>query len=190
MGYDLLAGLLFVALTPLVVLAFVVSWILTHDRRGEVEGIWERYAASRGLELVPASGEWPNRTNPSIVWETDGLVFRLGLRGREKHVATRIEVRPRGTVLGTAVISPCGGETFRMFEKPEGTAHRVFDDAAKKALLAFWQGDDVSVTYRRGLLTIAWSGGETSDARLDEARKVAERVATSVEDSFERAAAA
>ena len=189
MGYDLLAGLLFVALTPLVVLAFVVSWIMTHDRRGEVEATWERYAKARNLTFVAAEGEWPNRTNPSIVWESDGLVFRLGLRGREKHVATRIEVRPRGTVLGTAVISPSGGETFRTFEKPDGTARRIFDAAAKKALLAFWQGDDVSVTYRRGLLMLAWAGGERSDARLDEARTVAARLAASVEASFERAAA-
>lgn len=189
MGYDLLAGLLFVALTPLVVLAFVVTWIMTHDRRSEVEEIWERYATSRALRFVAAEGEWPNRTNPSILWETDGLLFRLVLRGREAHVATRIEVRPRGTILGTAVISPSDGVTFRTFEKPEGTARRLFGDEARKALLAFWQGDDVSVTYRRGLLVVAWAGGETNDARLDEARQVAARIASSVEDGFERAAA-
>ena len=190
MGYDLLAGLLFMVLAPLVVLAFVVSWLLTHDRRGKVEEIWERYAASRGLHFVAAEGDWPNRSNPSITWEAGGLSFRLGLRGRESYVATRIEVRPRGTILGTAVLSPSAGVEFRTFEKPEGTAERLFDEATRKAVLAFWQGDDVSVTYRRGLVVVAWAGGEANDARLDEARELAERVAASVEDSFERAAAA
>jgi hypothetical protein len=184
MGYDLLAGILFVLTLPLVLGGFVLFWIMTNHRRSALEEAWAAYAASRGLELVPADGEWPNRTNPAIGWTSGDARFRLAVRGREKHVATRLEIRPKAALVGTAVISPDGGASFRVHERPSGIAARLLDDDVRRALLAFRQGDEVVLTYRRGKIVLTWPGGETNDARLDEARRLGDALATAVDGAF------
>lgn len=183
MGYDLLAAVLFVVLLPLVLGGFVLFWLLTNRRRDALEERWAEYAATRGLDLVPAEGEWPNRTNPAMTWTVGSTRFRLGVRGRERHVATRLEIRPEGALAGTAVFSPASG-TFRVKERPTGMVDRLLDERARRALLAFPQGDEVVVTYRRGKIVLMWPGGETNDARLDEARRLGEALAGAVEDAF------
>lgn len=49
---------------------------------------------------------------------------------------------------------------------------------------ALRQRDRVTLRYRRGKVTIEWPGGERSDARLDDARRLGERVAIAVAEQF------
>ncbi|MBX3226228.1 MAG: hypothetical protein KIT84_28350 [Labilithrix sp.] len=182
MGYDLLGGLFFAALTPLVILGFVVFWIMTSRERRHVEDTWETFAARRVREYVPARGEWPNRSSPGVRWTHDDVVYELTALGVEANARTRLGARPRGRILGSFVLRPAA--TPDVSEQPAGLSTRVLDDATRRAFLGFRQRDDVVLAYRRGRVTLEWPGRECNDARIDEAERVVTAVVHAVEAAF------
>ncbi|MFO0737599.1 MAG: hypothetical protein U0270_17030 [Labilithrix sp.] len=183
MGYDLFGGLFFAALTPLVILGFVVFWVMTNREREYIEDNWETYAARRGREYFPARGEWPNRTSPGVRWVTEHVVYELTAVGVEAGARTRITGRPRERLLGSFT-ARFEGVSLVVNETHEGLADRVLDGAARRALVGFRQHDDVTVRYRRGRIALEWPGRESNDARLDEAARVAGVLVGAVDDAF------
>ncbi len=200
MGYDLLAGLFFAALLPSVLLGFAAYWRMTNRARTVVEGAFRAYATSRGLAFVEPAGEWPNRTNPACEWSSGGARFRLETVGKESRVRTRLTARPESSLLGRLSVAPRATvgdgppplafddvaflSVFRVLESPPGFARRVLDDCVRRSLAGFRQGDTVTLGYRRARLVLEWPGAELNDARLDEARRVAELVAQAVDETF------
>lgn len=201
MGYEILVALFMTVLLPLVVLGFVAFWAMTSRERAFIEDSWRSYAVARHREYVPARGEWPNRTSPSVRWTADDLRLELSVVGAEASARTRLVAWPRGKLLGTFTVGPKsrhrrgdGGisdaafhSAFSVAERPQGLAARVLDDRARRALLGFWQRDDVVLTYRRGKLILEWPGRESNDARLDEASRVIRELARGVDDAFRHA---
>ena len=205
MGYDLIGGLLFLVLAPLVILGFIAFWKMTNLERAEIERTWEMYAANREREYVPARGEWPNRTSPSIRWRRDDIDFALSLVGLEADARTRVSARPHGRLLGSFEVltsttrsdesgvrfaDAAFSQTFVVSERPAGVAARVLNEGARRALLGFRQGDDVALRYRRGRLILEWPGRESNDARLDEAERVLRELVRGVDTAFLDAARA
>ena len=202
MGYEILVALFMTVLMPVVVLGFIVFWSMTSRERAVIEDSWRSYAVTRHREYVPARGEWPNRTSPSVRWAAGELRLELSVVGAEANARTRLVAWPRGKLLGSFTAGPrsrnrggTGGITdaafesaFGVAERPNGLAARVLDDGARRALLGFRQRDDVVLTYRRGKLILEWPGRETNDARLDEAARVIRELARGVEDAFEQPA--
>ena len=202
MGYEILVALFMTVLAPAVVLGFIAFWAMTNRERAFIEDSWRSYAALRHREYVPARGEWPNRTSPSVRWLAGELRLELSVVGAEAHARTRLCAWPRGKLLGGFTVGPknrhrggSGGITdaaflsaFGVTESPRGLAARVLDDRARRALLGFWQRDDVVLTYRRGKLILEWPGRESNDARLDEAARVIRELARGVDDAFEQPA--
>ena len=66
MGYDLLAAIGFVLLTPCVVLGFIAFWWMTNNERRVLEDEWRAFAEKHERDYEPAEGEWPNRTSPTV----------------------------------------------------------------------------------------------------------------------------
>ncbi|CAN5921298.1 hypothetical protein BH11MYX4_BH11MYX4_29870 [soil metagenome] len=190
MGYDLLAAVFFVLLTPVVLVAFVIFWVVNARDHEELASAWRRYARTRGLDFVAPDGEWPNRSAPAITWTSDDATLRLTTVGREAKVRTRLTVRPRATLLGSLVwICEDGAAArIRRAERPAGFAQRIVGERVQRALLALRQRDRVTLCCRRGRVTVEWPGGELNDARLDEARRVGEEIARSVDEEFRRPA--
>lgn len=186
MGYDLLAGLLFAALAPLVALGFVAYWVVTARDREDHASVLARWASSRGLDYVAPEGEWPNRTSAAVVWSHKGTEMRVSILGRESKAKTRLTVRPRSALLGELVAAPDRdtGATLRSRSRPAAFAARVLDPQVTRAVLGFCQRDRVVLTYRRGRFQLEWPGREANDARLDAARRVGELLAATVEDRF------
>lgn len=198
MGYDLLAGLLFAAILPLVVVGFVAFWAVTSHERAAVAETWRVYAAERGLAYTAPEGAWPNRTSPVITWTAGEVAFRLEPLGKETHSRTRLTVRPRATLLGRVSVAPRSGPpapphgladpvfaaTYRVVERPSGLAGRLLTEPVRRGLLGFRQGDSVTLGYRRGRAVLEWPGGELNDARLDEARRLGATIARAVEEAF------
>jgi hypothetical protein len=191
-GYDLLAALFFAAMTPVVVVGFIVFWMVNANDHAELASAWRRYAASRGLRFVPPENDWPNRTSPSIAWRHDEAELRISAVGREARVRTRLTIRPRSKLLGTlhAISDPAEARGFRMREHPRGFGARILDDRVTRVFRGFRQHDRLVLTYRRGRVTFEWPGGELSDARLDEARQLGERIAEVIDEQFHAAARA
>ena len=201
MGYEILVALFLTVLLPIVVLGFIVFWAMTNRERAFIEDSWRSYAGARRHEYVPARGEWPNRTSPSVRWTADELRLELSVVGAEANARTRLVAWPRGKLLGTFTVGPksrhrgVSGIVDSAFEsvygvtdRPNGLAARVLDDRARRALLGFRQHDDVILTYRRGKLILEWPGRESNDARLDEATRVIRELARGVDDAFEQPA--
>ena len=190
MGYDLLAAVFFVLMTPVVLVAFVIFWVVNARDHEELASGWRRYARARGLEFVAPDGEWPNRTAPAITWTSGDASLRLTTIGREATVRTRLTVRPRATLLGSLVWICQDGAApqIRTAERPAGFAQRVVGPRVERALLALRQRDRVALSYRRGRVIVEWPGGELNDARLDEARRVGEEIARSIDEEFRRPA--
>lgn len=201
MGFDLLAAMLFAALLPLVILGFVAFWIMTSRDREHVAATWERYAARHALAFAPPEGGWPNRTSPVISWQDGEVEYRLEPLGREGHSRTRLTIRPsRAKLLGKLSVAArshvSGGGSargledsaflaaYRVIEQPAGLARRVLTPEVRRALLAFRQGDSVTLGYRRGRALVEWPGGELNDARLDEARRLGDLVAVALVEAF------
>lgn len=186
-GYDLIAGIGFALLTPLVVVGFVIFWVVTARDREEHASFFESYARSRGLAFEPAQGEWPNRTSTTITWTNQaGAEMRLSVLGREAKAKTRLTVRPKETLFGELVAAP-DPETYAKLllrERPKGLADRVLDARVRRAILGFCQRDRVVVAYRRGRFFLEWPGRELNDARLDAARLVGDELAVAIEDAF------
>lgn len=191
MGYDLLAAIFFVFLTPFVVLGFIVFWILNARDHEELAQAWRTYARRRGLEFVEPEGEWPNRTSPAILWSEGGANVRLTAIGREARVRTRLVVRPRSALLGMAVLSlDESGARVHEREHPAGFAKRISNATVVRSLHALHQRDRITLAYRRGRVTLEWPGGEQSDSRLDDARSIAAEVVATIEAEFRAPAAA
>lgn len=186
MGYDLLAGILFAALAPLVAIGFVAYWVVTARDREDHASVLERWASSRALDYVPPEGDWPNRSSAAVVWSHEGATMRLSILGRESKARTRLTVRPKSALLGelVAVPDPDTGATLRARARPAAFAARVLDEHVTRAVLGFCQRDRVVLSYRRGRFLLEWPGRESNDARLDAARRVGELLAATVEDRF------
>lgn len=190
MGYDLLAAIFFVMLTPFVIAAFIAFWFVNARDHEELARSWCSYARTRELDFVGPEGEWPNRTAAAITWTDGGASFRLTTVGREAKVRTRLVVRPRATFLGSLVWICEEGATGRVrtSERPAGIAQRIVSERVRRALLALRQRDRVSLTYRRGRVVVEWPDGELNDARLDAARRLGEALAESVDEEFRKVA--
>jgi hypothetical protein len=185
-GYDLFGALFFSALTPLVILGFIIFWVMTNQERALVEDNWESYANRRSREYFPARGEWPNRISPGVRWTADFVTYELTAVGVEANARTRISGKPRERLLGSFALRFEGAELI-VTESHAGLAARVLEGAGRRALLGFRQRDDVTVRYRRGRIALEWPGRETNDARLDEASRVVTTLVAGVEDAFQAA---
>jgi hypothetical protein len=190
-GYDLLAAIFFVAITPVVIAGFVIFWIVNARDHEELARAWRGYAAKRGLAFVEPTGEWPNRTPPAMTWTDGSSELRLSALGREATVRTRLTVRPRSALLGvlTVVIAEGGAGTIAMRERPNGFSQRLLTPHVERVLRGFRQRDRITFSYRRGRVILEWPGGEQNDARLDEARRVGAEIARAIEDEFVATAA-
>ncbi len=182
-------GILFalVVVTPFVGLGFVGYYWSGARSRERLAGVWESYARARGIVFGAPSGEWPNRTPPSIRWTEEGVAYRIEARGREAAVTTHIVARPEVAVFGEVFVTrpdgeaaakagaePLGGRLV-VRTHPAGLAGRVLTDDVKRALLGFDLGS-LSLIYRRGEVSLGWAGGEENDARLDEGSALVRRV--------------
>jgi hypothetical protein len=185
-GYDLLAAVLFVAITPLVIVGFVVFWAVNASDHEALARSWSAYARQRGLDLTPPEGEWPNRSAPAIAWSDEQAEMKITTVGREATVRTRLTVRPRSTLLGTLAfeLAEHGVTPARLKERPARFAERILSERVMRMLLGFRQHHRLVVTYRRGRVVIEWPGGERSYARLDEARRLGAEIARAIDDEF------
>lgn len=186
-GYDLLVAITFVVMTPVVVVGFIVFWMVNARDHEELAALWRGYAKQRGLDFVEPEGDWPNRTAPAITWSDELAELRITAIGREARVRTRLVIRPRSTLLGTLTMAfdaAGGASDLELRERPAGFAQRIVTDGVRRLLLGFRQRDRVMVRYRRGRITVEWPGGERNDARLDEARRLGEEIARTVDREF------
>ena len=190
MGYDLLAAIGFAILTPIVLFGFAAYWFFTHRERALVEDAWRAYAEARGLDFEEASGEWPNRTSPELRWTVGEARCELRTLGKESRAHTRLVIHPGPKLLGTLVAVARNATTLQVRSHPSVLADRLLTEDLRRALLAFGSGGAVSLAYRRGRVVIEWRGREQNDARLDEARRLADLVPAAVEAAFHAAAAA
>jgi hypothetical protein len=186
-GYDLLAGIGFVLLTPCVVLGFIVFWWMTDNERRVLEDEWRAFADKRGRDYEPAEGDWPNRTSPAVEWESDGVRFRLESRGKEANVVTRLVAWPDVKVLGVVQVKVDDG---RIEFARVRVAQRLLTHEVRRRLLGFSQGQPIVFSFRRGRLLIEWSGREMNDARIDEAEQVLVVAVRALREAFVAAAAA
>jgi hypothetical protein len=201
-GYDAIVIVLVV-----VSLALGLGIIIGRDRlrRGtedELAIAWQRYARSHKLSFVAAQGEWPSRSTPSIV----GATLSITAHREGESLATRLELKPKETMLGRLVVTSedddatdlaridadqmeTGGidHELRVYAAPASFAPRVLTKDVAKALSAFRMGTWVRLEYDRGRVSIEWRPGETNPARIDEARRLAARVAKVVNEGFAKA---
>jgi hypothetical protein len=191
-GYDLLAALFFVALTPVVIVGFIVFWVVNARDHDELATCWRAYAKRRRLVFVEPEGEWPNRSSPALTWTEGTTELRVVALGREARVRTRLIVRPRSALLGalSVVIAEGGTGHLEVRERPAGFADRLLTEHVRRVLLGFRQRDRITFSYRRGRVVVEWPGGEQNDARLDEARRVGTQIALAIEAEFLGAAMA
>jgi hypothetical protein len=191
-GYDLLVAITFVVMTPVVIAGFIVFWIVNARDHDEVAALWRGYAKKRGLHFVEPEGEWPNLTAPTVTWSDDLAELRFTSIGREANVHTRLVVRPRSTLLGTMamVVGDAAAGAVELRERPAGFAQRIVTEEVRRMLLGFRQRDRVTLRYQRGRITVEWPGGERNDARLDEARRLGEQLARTVDHEFRATALA
>jgi hypothetical protein len=198
LGYDILITLMLMVLVPLVILGFVVFWSLVSRERAAIEDCWSSWARSRRHEYVPARGSWPNRSSPAVRWLEGDVPLMLSVVGAEANARTRLVAWPRGKLLGSFVVDQrlgraeatdgiddaAFGTAFRISSRPRGLGARALDLQARRALLGFWQRDDVVLVYRRGKVILEWPGRESNDARLDEAARVMVVLARGVNEAF------
>jgi hypothetical protein len=193
-----IVGILFmlVVVTPFVGLAYAGYYWSGARSRERLAGVWESYARGRGMAFGAPSGEWPNRTPPSIRWTEDGVAYRIEARGREAGLTTHLVARPAIAVFGELFVTRPDGEAARKAgaeplggrlvarTHPATLADRVLTDDVKRALLGFDLGS-LSLVYRRGEVSLEWAGGEENDARLDEASAVVRRVVSALALAYE-----
>jgi hypothetical protein len=185
-GYDILVAITFVVMTPVVIVGFIVFWTVNARDHEELAALWRGYAKRRGLDFVEPEGAWPNRSAPAVTWSDELAELRITAIGREARVRTRLVIRPRSTLLGTMAmtVDAAGAGDVELRERPAGFAQRIVDADVRRMLLGFRQRDRVVVRYRRGRIIVEWPGGERNDARLDEARRLGEQIARSVDREF------
>jgi hypothetical protein len=187
-GYDVLAALCMMAVTPFVICGFVLFWRMNARDHDELAASWRSYARKRGFDFVEPAGEWPNRTAPIVTWKDDGTTYRLCAIGREAQVRTRLVIRPRAALLGTLALSidEHGAGRLHVREHPAAFRQRVVSDGVHRFLLELRQRDRVSLSYRRGLITIEWPGGEQNELRIDAAVKAGAEAVSTVASEFRR----
>jgi hypothetical protein len=185
-GYDLLGAIFVLAMTPVVILGFVVFWMVNARDHDELASSWRSYARQRGFDFEEPEGDWPNRSAPSIAWrdEDTGAGLRITSIGREARVRTRLIVHPTSTLLGMMAVSISEGGALHIRQQPSTFAQRILTSEVKRMLLGFRQRQRVTISYRRGRLTIEWPGGELNDARLDEARRMGLDIARAIDGEF------
>jgi hypothetical protein len=185
-GYDLLASVFFVFLTPVVIAGFCVFWMVNARDHEALASTWRAYARVRGLDFVAPEGEWPNRSSAAVAWKSGEAELRFTTVGREARIRTRLTVKPRETLLGSVVwvCDEAFAGRIRTEERPPGFAQRIVSAGVQRALLGLRQRDRVTLSYRRGRVTIEWPGGELNDARLDDARRLGEEVARAIAEEF------
>jgi hypothetical protein len=182
--------------TPVVMLGFVAFyWARTRERE-RLAVAWQAYARRRGLTFAAPSGEWPNRTPPSVQWVEGDAAYRIEARGAETTVSTRVVGRPSVAVFGELFVTRADGEAASragaqpLFGRlvvrahPAGFANRVLTGEVMRAVLGF---DPLSLVYRGGEVSLGWAGGEENDARLDEASSVVRRVLDALAVAYETA---
>ena len=197
-GLDLIA-----ALTVLVAIAVAFSIVIGRDRmrRGdenEVGRIWAAYARTQKLSYVAPEGDWPNRSVPRLV--SDNLQIVLVREG--DRVITRLELRPRESMLGRIIVTTEPSSTdlpavalqtkdldhaLHAFAKPPSLAESVLTRDVLRAIAAFRMGSALRVEYEKGRVILEWKSGEVNAARLDEARRLAALLARSLSAAFARA---
>jgi hypothetical protein len=194
-----IVGILFmiVVVTPIVGLTFAgFYWSRARDRE-RLAGVWRSYARGRGHAFEAPTGEWPNRTAPAIWWTEEGVAYRIEARGAEASITTCVIARPSVAAFGELFVTrPDEGSRSASTEPlgarlvvrthPAGFARRVLTEEVKRALLGFDLGS-LSLVYRRGEVSLGWSGGEENDARLDEASAVVRRVVNALAVAYEPA---
>jgi hypothetical protein len=195
MGYEILASFFAFILLPITVGCFIAFWKMTNHARAELEDSFRALADRRGREYVEAEGEWPNRTSASVAWTNEGVRFRLDSVGKEGGARTRLVAWPNAKLLGALIVTAADGagrfeRAFSVVARPRGFDERILDERAKKTMLAFRQGDDVRLAYRRGRLVLTWPGREMNEARIDEAERLVTDLVRSVEAAFHGARAA
>lgn len=174
-----------VVVAPIVSLVFLaVYWRGTvgHDRLSRA---WEAYARRRGHAFEAPTGDWPNRTFPSVVWSEEGAAYRIAARGAEGPSSTRVAARPAIAIVGELKVARASGDAARtdgarpfaaglvVWDQPQGFADCVLTPEVTRAFLGF---DAKALSYQRGEVWLEWQGGEENDARLDEASAVVRRV--------------
>jgi hypothetical protein len=190
MGPEVPVIVLIGMVVPMVLMGFILYWRVTHLDRDRIESLWAAYARGRGLDFVPAAGEWPNRSAPAVQWREPNARFRIEARGAEAFVSTGVVAHPVVPVLGELTIrratagdvdavltgDPLIDATFLVRASPRELAGRVLTPDVKRALLGFDVGQRGSLVYQSGTVRLSWAGAEENDARLDEARAVVRRV--------------
>lgn len=185
MGYEILVALFLAVIVPLTILGFVVFWAMTHQERRVLEDTWRSFADRRGRQYVAAKGEWPNRSSPVVRW--DG--FELSVEGVEGGARTRLAARVAERLSGIGEFTvqssrrqpkqrvitgdPFFDQAFTITsERPRRASLRILDDeGVRRALLGFWQRDEIELRFTRGRLTLTWPGREANESRIDEAER-------------------
>jgi hypothetical protein len=201
-GYDAIVIVLAVLSVALGLGIIIGRDRLRRGTEDELAQAWRNYARSHKLSFVAAEGEWPSRSTPSIV----GATISITAHREGESLATRLELKPKETMLGRLVVTseddeasdltliePQDMETsaidleLRVYAAPASFAPRVLTKDVAKALSAFRMGTWVRLEYDRGRVSLEWRPGETNPARIDEARRLAARVAKVVNEGFAKA---
>jgi hypothetical protein len=183
-----------------VVLGFVAFYLNRESRRADLGTSWQPWALRRGFSFAPSEGEWPNTTSPRVEGSIACGDFLLETVLRSDRVHTRLLARPPDALCARLVCTTASGPRtervgdasfdaqFATVCAPKGTAARLIAPALSRALQAFSLGRELLFEYERGHIALLWPGEERSDARLDEALRLLEVAADSVERAFHAAA--
>jgi hypothetical protein len=171
-GLEILFLALVAVAVPAAFAMFAVVWWTAHRAGVSSERAWIAFARTRGFDVTPGAGEWPNRRAPVIAWREDGASFRLEARGREGAARTCVVARLDVPPLGELRATPDGAVDV---ERPAGLARRLFNADVRRALASFDTGDRTELVYANGEVCISWRALEASHARLDEAIGVVRR---------------
>jgi hypothetical protein len=193
MGPEVPIIVLFGVIAPMFLLGFVLHWRLTHLDRNRLDEVWGAYARRRGLEFVPAAGQWPNRSAPRIEWREREARYRIEARGAEALAWTGVVVRlgvdgegeltlrRGGKKDGPAATDDPLLSSYLIQADPADLAGRVLTADVKRALLGFDIGPRGTLTVQGGEVKLFWAGAEENDSRLDEACDVVRRVVRTLE---------
>ena len=198
--FDLLVVVLVAVSTFGVLVGYAVYYADRETRREAVAHVWQPWADRHGFRFVATAGEWPNKTSPRVEGHAAWGDFQLETTQRGERVSTRLVGWPRDALCArvTCTTEPAipGEKTgyaafdaeFSTHAVPRGTASRVIGPELARALQAFAMGRQLRFEYERGHVAMVWPGEERSDARIDEALRLVELAAESIERAFHAAA--
>jgi hypothetical protein len=195
-GYDAIAIVLVIVSLMLGLAIIIGRDRLRRGTEDELSAAWRRYARSHKLSFVDPAGEWPNRSTPRIT----GSTLAISAHREGESLATRLELKPKEAMLGRLLVTTEDDEStdlasvdseharidpdLRIHAAPPAFATTVLTQDVVKALSAFRMGTWVRLEYDRGRVVIEWRPGEMNPARIDEARRLAARLAKVVNDAF------